>query len=92
MTSNNNIYNKINLTQIRGGVYGSVGTKADGIIGTAVCSFSKENECVVGTALGDITVWKGGEYSCTLFPVDKSIVPVTFHFVLLSLIIIIIIH
>ena len=40
-------------------MFGTIGARAEGIVATAVCTFSNENECIIGTAIGDVTVWRG---------------------------------
>ena len=41
------------------GTYGNMGSQAEGVVATVCCAFSGKNECVVGTALGHITLWRG---------------------------------
>ena len=43
----------------RAGVYGEPGGDAEGVAATVAQRLSRRDECVVGTALGHLTLWRG---------------------------------
>lgn len=43
----------------REGYYQGRGSEAEGVVATSLCRFERKEECIVGTALGHLTLWKG---------------------------------
>ena len=43
----------------RAGVYGAPGGDAEGVVATVAHRLTRKDECVVGTALGHVTLWRG---------------------------------
>ena len=43
----------------RAGVYGEPGRDAEGVVATVAHRLSRRDECVVGSALGHLTLWRG---------------------------------
>jgi hypothetical protein len=49
------------------GFYGSAGSQAEGVVATVCCALSSKNECVVGTALGHLLLWRGTVYCIVMY-------------------------